>query len=963
MTGAAHGAGAGRRGPPPNAVRYNEWRSAPVPAAGTFAPTDPVSVVVPCYGTPRTLACTLAALERQSYPRELFEVVVVDDGTEPPLEAPASALAVRVVRQPRRGFGLARARNTGVRAAAHDIVVFLDADMLAEAELIAAHARWHHGVADALTLGLRAYADAAHVEPEVVRAHRGALGGLFGGAAADPPWNERHLARTAELTARREDLFRMAEGANFAVRRAFYWEVGGFDESFGRYGGEDTEFAYRAQVRGALLVPVREAFAWHQGRWSAHRGAKDDSARAQAGKLANLIAEPGFRPASPGRIHAVPRCVATVCAGGDEPAQRTVAAVEDLLADPAGDLVVRIEAAPDTPRADVEWLRDRFGPDPRVRVAPARSALDAFAASPLHAVLPAAARAGALLRSLEADLGDAVVATADLGGGRRAWIARAWALHRARRTGRAPAAFGDVRRGRCRRAGIGRRRARGPGAGAARVLAEARHVRGLRTGWRFVAWLAGAARWRLHLAVSARPRAGELRPTGVPLGAEIAALGPRAEAVFAASGRVRRPGEGHVDVVLADAAAAAPGAGAPVVDLAGAPALAVPAFDPRRHNPIGWVRNVEPVAAALGPRRLLPAGAPRRVAECADGEGLRRCHHLRDVAAYHPGPVERAGTLARLAARGVPVYLADGGPGLEDLLGAELHALMTADVAGADAPAREAASIRMRRAALRGHSLRARCRQVCAGVLDDPPRPPAVSILLATRRPRFLGWALANVARQNYPALELVLALHGGGFGDGAEARAAALGLASTTLRLDARAPFGSVLNAAAAAAGGTLVAKMDDDDLYGADHIWDLVLAREYAGAELVGKSMETVYLGGRDRTVRHASDRTESYHGDVAGGTLLIARDDLERAGGWRRAARGVDGALVADVGAAGGTVYRTHGAGYVLVRHGAGHAWQADEADFLARADVVRAGWRPALAGFDASVGRPPLTGCGG
>ena len=30
---------------------------------------------------------------------------------------------------------------------------FLDSDIVAEAGLLAAHARWHHGVSDALTLG------------------------------------------------------------------------------------------------------------------------------------------------------------------------------------------------------------------------------------------------------------------------------------------------------------------------------------------------------------------------------------------------------------------------------------------------------------------------------------------------------------------------------------------------------------------------------------------------------------------------------------------------------------------------------------------------------------------------------------------------------------------------------------------------------------------------------------------
>jgi len=108
----------------------------------------PVSVIIPyCQMFAEKLARTMAALERQTYPRDLFEVLIVDDGSPEPLAQPRSTpLNVTVVRQEDRGFGAARARNTGVRAATHDVLMFLDADMLPEKDWLAAHARWHHAV-------------------------------------------------------------------------------------------------------------------------------------------------------------------------------------------------------------------------------------------------------------------------------------------------------------------------------------------------------------------------------------------------------------------------------------------------------------------------------------------------------------------------------------------------------------------------------------------------------------------------------------------------------------------------------------------------------------------------------------------------------------------------------------------------------------------------------------------------
>ena len=127
----------------------------------------------------------------------------------------------------------------------------------------------------------------------------------------------------------------------------------------------------------------------------------------------------------------------------------------------------------------------------------------------------------------------------------------------------------------------------------------------------------------------------------------------------------------------------------------------VPAFDPARFNPIGWLRHAGNRVAALGPLPLLPAGVTaHRVLAPTARWALRFVHHVEDVQTFHADPVERAGVLVRLAATGVPVCLADGGPGLEPLLGSELHALMNADMRNADAGARERLSVGMRRAAL-----------------------------------------------------------------------------------------------------------------------------------------------------------------------------------------------------------------------------------------------------------------------
>uniref|UniRef100_UPI0013B46150 glycosyltransferase n=1 Tax=Nonomuraea lactucae TaxID=2249762 RepID=UPI0013B46150 len=68
-------------------VRGNDYRVLRPPER--FEPSLRVSVIVPAYGGQDKLDLVLAALARQTYPAGLTEVVVVDNGSSPPLRLPA----------------------------------------------------------------------------------------------------------------------------------------------------------------------------------------------------------------------------------------------------------------------------------------------------------------------------------------------------------------------------------------------------------------------------------------------------------------------------------------------------------------------------------------------------------------------------------------------------------------------------------------------------------------------------------------------------------------------------------------------------------------------------------------------------------------------------------------------------------------------------------------------------------
>ena len=484
--------------PKPTTVQYNNWRQANAPPLDMRAPPR-VSVIIPYYQTHRAeLPMTLAALECQTYPRDMFEVIIVDDGSEPPLSSPSSTtLNIRVVRQERRGFGRARARNAGARAAAHDILLFLDSDMLVEKDWIAAHAQWHRAFSDALTLGNRAFVSVDDLDADTIRRRQGSLAELFSDRPSDISWVQDILDRTDNLQSKSDDIFVVVVGANFGICKDFYELVGGCDESFTHWGLEDTELGYRAYIRGGLLVPAQDAFGWHQGRWNEGRDAKSRSAWNWIGKVANLIAHPSFRPDKPGRIYAVPQYVVTIDAAHC-PMDRLIRAVEHILDDRAHDLVVRIQTDAIDYNEDLDRFQNEFAPDPRVRLASARSALDEFPASPFHISLPAAVFAKNLVYRMRLQLGDAVGATINLPDGNSVSIARAWALNRAQRTGKSVSDFGERRTISAKALKIkpvGAESDTRPPGSIIRARERLRAVQSTADAWLFAKWAAGAV-WR-----------------------------------------------------------------------------------------------------------------------------------------------------------------------------------------------------------------------------------------------------------------------------------------------------------------------------------------------------------------------------------------------------------------------------------------------------------------------------------
>ncbi len=363
-----------------------------------------VSVVVTHFDQPNELARTLAALRRQDHPADRLEIIVADDGS--PRE-PVVPPGIRVVRQEDRGFRAAAARNLGAAAATGDVLCFLDADTAPEPEYVRRIARLPALLPEAVTVGRRRHADLAGVDVDAPVADAGPSHEL-----PEPVWLRDAYARSEDLLHADDRSYRHVISAVVACSRSFFEELGGFDETFSSYGGEDWEWAHRAWQAGAVFAHVPDAVAWHDGPEWAERPETD---RALEGNRQSLLLAqkiPVAGSAGRGLLPAAPDLVVHVPVGLT--ASAAFVCVDSLLAAfPLATVVLPGSAPHALVAADPRVRTESLDPDLDARVTlRLERALVIQDAGPLTAALGALGQGDAgTLRILAADGG--VVARAE----------------------------------------------------------------------------------------------------------------------------------------------------------------------------------------------------------------------------------------------------------------------------------------------------------------------------------------------------------------------------------------------------------------------------------------------------------------------------------------------------------------------------------------------------------------------
>ncbi|WP_371780356.1 glycosyltransferase [Streptosporangium subroseum] len=358
-------------------IRNNDYSPLDPPALGEWDPSLSVSVIIPAYGGQHRLDLALAALAAQTYPDHLMEVIVVDDGSGPPLRLPEIAPAgARIEMADPAGWGTANAVNTGAALSEGRIIQRLDADMVVCREHIEALARWHHLADYLVTIGAKKF-----IEEPVISASRvhdgvrgGSLGAIFDLSNALASSTEQTIQRTNGLRASRNP-YHVCTGPTVSMRRETFHAVGGVDPGVLR--GEDTEFAYRLAQSGVVFIPDMAAEAVHLGL-PAQRLDRERAVQVVAPYLAQRVPLRRDLRKDRGRRWLVPyvEVVLHVDAPEDQVREAVSAAHEGTVGDVIVTLVAPWSQLPegrhpviDDPFFDLRLLREHFSHDERVRLA------------------------------------------------------------------------------------------------------------------------------------------------------------------------------------------------------------------------------------------------------------------------------------------------------------------------------------------------------------------------------------------------------------------------------------------------------------------------------------------------------------------------------------------------------------------------------------------------------------------
>ncbi len=213
------------------------------------------SVIIPTYNRAETLWKCLNSFCDQNFDFELFEIIIVDDGSSDETEKIVNEFNAPydITYHKQDNAGPAKARNKAIELAKGEYLLFINDDTIAHQDLLNEHYKTH--------------LNSKNFPPENQKIS------VLGSFDYVPEVKNKPFVNFLELTnwvfaypmMKSEHFYpyRFFWTCNLSIKKSAVIEAGLFDEDFKEPMGEDTELGFRLEKLGYFVYYNKSAISWH----------------------------------------------------------------------------------------------------------------------------------------------------------------------------------------------------------------------------------------------------------------------------------------------------------------------------------------------------------------------------------------------------------------------------------------------------------------------------------------------------------------------------------------------------------------------------------------------------------------------------------------------------------------------------------------------------------------------------
>lgn len=198
------------------------------------------SIIIPTFNRKSILEKCLETLFGQNYPKDKYEIILIDDGSTDGTENMVSSLSppcqLRHIKNEKR-LGPFISRNKGIQIAQGIYIIFVDSDVIVVPEFIQEHLKYHQLYGDGIVNGELIY-----------------------------------ISSLEQVGKKRKSVWDISfspfDTANVSIKKEYIRKAGGFDTNLPLYGWQDVELGYRLKKIGLKSRKNPEALGYHFRKWA-----------------------------------------------------------------------------------------------------------------------------------------------------------------------------------------------------------------------------------------------------------------------------------------------------------------------------------------------------------------------------------------------------------------------------------------------------------------------------------------------------------------------------------------------------------------------------------------------------------------------------------------------------------------------------------------------------------------------